>query len=78
LINDRFNVCGDGPIFGIIVGDNKKCLDLSTYLQLHGFDIRAILSPTVPKATERLRVIMHSYNTKEEIDCLFQLIIDYQ
>lgn len=73
-----FEVCGEGPIFGLIVGNNKKCKDLSTYLQLNGFDVRAILSPTVPKTTERLRVIMHSYNTKVEIDCLFQLIIDYQ
>lgn len=71
-------VVGEGPIFGIIVGDNKKCKDIATYLQTNGFDIRAILSPTVPKATERLRVILHSYNKTEEIDRLFTLITDYQ
>ena len=76
--NIRYEVVGDGPIFGIIVGDNKKCLDLATYLQNHGFDIRAILSPTVPQATERLRVILHSYNKKEEIDRFFDLVVDYQ
>jgi 8-amino-7-oxononanoate synthase len=73
-----FSVCGDGPIFGIIIGDNKKCTDLSTYLQNNGFDVRAILSPTVPKSTERLRVILHSYNTTKEIDDLIRLILDYQ
>lgn len=73
-----FQVCGEGPIFGLIVGDNKKCKDLSTYLQLSGFDVRAILSPTVPKHTERLRIIIHSFNKLEEIDKLLQLIIDYQ
>ncbi len=73
-----FQVCGEGPIFGLIVGDNKKCKDLSTYLQLSGFDVRAILSPTVPKHTERLRIIMHSFNKLEEIDNFLQLIIDYQ
>ncbi len=78
IVNIRYKVVGEGPIFGIIVGDNKKCLNLATYLQNHGFDIRAILSPTVSQTTERLRVILHSYNKKEEIDRFFDLILDYQ
>lgn len=73
-----FQIVGEGPIFGIIVGDNEKCKAIATYLQSNGFDVRAILSPTVPQATERLRVILHSYNKKEDIDRLFCLLIDYQ
>jgi len=77
-INSKFKISGEGPIFGIIVGGNQNTKDLATYLQINGFDIRAILSPTVPKSTERLRVIMHSFNKTEEIDQLFDLIVDYQ
>ncbi|MFD2787086.1 aminotransferase class I/II-fold pyridoxal phosphate-dependent enzyme [Hymenobacter rubripertinctus] len=35
-----------------------------------GFDVRAIVAPTVPAGTERLRLIVHSFNTEAEIDGL--------
>lgn len=73
-----FPVCGEGPIFGLIVGDNQKCRQLASYLQAKGFDIRPILSPTVPKGTERLRVIIHSFNTEEEIEQLYHNLTEYQ
>jgi len=38
--------------------------------QQAGFDVRPIVSPTVPAGTERLRLIVHSYNTEAEIDGL--------
>lgn len=38
--------------------------------QAQGFDVRAILPPTVPVGTERLRLIVHSYNTEAEIEGL--------
>jgi 8-amino-7-oxononanoate synthase len=39
-----------------------------------GFDVRAIVAPTVPAGTERLRLIVHSFNTKEQIDKLTQIL----
>lgn len=35
--------------------------------QQAGFDVRAIVAPTVPAGTERLRLIVHSFNTEAEI-----------
>lgn len=35
--------------------------------QQAGFDVRPIVAPTVPAGTERLRLIVHSYNTEAEI-----------
>lgn len=39
-------------------------------LQKEGFDIRPILSPTVPEGKERLRICIHTYNTESEIKAL--------
>ena len=77
-LKDKFEVCGEGPIFGILVSGNKLCKDLAVYLQKYNLDVRAILSPTVPKGKERLRIILHSYNQPAEIDRLFALLIDYK
>jgi 8-amino-7-oxononanoate synthase len=35
-----------------------------------GFDIRPILSPTVPKGKERLRICLHTFNSNEDINNL--------
>jgi 8-amino-7-oxononanoate synthase len=43
-------------------------------LQEKGFDIRPILSPTVEKGKERLRICLHSFNNKEDIVSLCQLL----
>jgi 8-amino-7-oxononanoate synthase len=43
---------------------------VSKALQEAGFDIRAILSPSVPAGKERLRISLHMHNTFEQIDAL--------
>ena len=63
-----FKMVGKGPIFGIYCSSNQEAKSLSSYLIQCGMDIRPILYPTVPKGQERLRFIIHSYNTNEEID----------
>lgn len=50
-----------------VISGNEKVKGVALQLQEKGFDVRAILSPTVPKGQERLRFCVHSYNTKEEI-----------
>jgi 8-amino-7-oxononanoate synthase len=54
----------------IIFGDSDITKQAALYLQQKGFDIRPILSPTVPKNKERLRICLHSFNTDEEINLL--------
>ncbi len=77
-LKSKFSLIGDGPIFGILVLGNENCRKIANYLQKNGLDIRPIIAPTVPIGTERLRIILHSYNTTEEIDLLFNLLTDYQ
>ncbi len=65
----------DSPIQWIMAKGNKNALALSDYLKNRGFDVRPILSPTVPEGKERLRVCIHSYNTEEEILNLISTIV---
>ncbi|MCZ8091340.1 pyridoxal phosphate-dependent aminotransferase family protein [Flavobacterium sp.] len=57
-----------------IIPGNEKVKAIATQLQENGFDVKAILSPTVPEGQERLRFCLHSYNSEKEIsDVLKQL-----
>ena len=50
-----------------IIPGNEKVKTRSNQLQQHGFDVKAILSPTVPEGQERLRFCLHSYNSEPQI-----------
>lgn len=56
------------PIQAIIIPGNEQVKRMAQELQESNFDIRPILYPTVPKGSERLRIVLHSFNTKEEIE----------
>ena len=64
----------DSPIQCIVVSGNNEVKELATKLQQKGFDVRAILSPTVAKGKERLRICIHTFNTFEEIQGLVRSI----
>lgn len=50
-----------------LVEGNEKVKNWSLQLQDRGFDVKPIMSPTVPKGQERLRFCLHSFNTENEI-----------
>jgi len=62
------------PIQGIVVPGNQAVKALAGRLQQQGFDVRPILCPTVPEGKERLRMVMHAYNTEEELLRLLHLL----
>lgn len=64
----------NSPIQCIIVNGNEEVKALSTLLLKNKFDVRPILSPTVPKGVERLRICVHAYNTTAEINNLVRCI----
>jgi 8-amino-7-oxononanoate synthase len=66
------------PIQGIILADNFKAKALANHLNEKGFFIKAILSPSVSKGTERLRICLHSFNSKEQIDVLLNEIKNFE
>ena len=60
-----------------IISGNDTVKTIATQLQNHGFDVKPILSPTVAKEQERLRFCIHSYNSKEEISEVLQLLATF-
>ncbi|GGE54970.1 8-amino-7-oxononanoate synthase [Actibacterium pelagium] len=56
----------DSQIMPVIVGEDRPALDLAARMQAHGYDIRAIRPPTVPKGTSRLRIPI-TLNTPAEV-----------
>lgn len=57
-------------IQSIIIPGNLEVRNAANEFQKLGFDVRPIVSPTVPAGKERLRICLHSFNTKEEINSL--------
>ena len=62
------------PIQGIIIPGNEPVKKTAKQLQENNLEIRPILYPTVPKEQERLRIVLHSFNTENELKMLFQCL----
>lgn len=62
------------PIKTIQICDTDAVKKIAFMLQNQKIQIYPILSPTVPKGKERLRVCLHNYNTIDEIDMLLNLL----
>ena len=55
-------------IVPIIIGDDRKSLEIASQLQEKNYDIRAIRPPTVPEGTARLRLSLSSSLKKENLE----------
>ncbi|HXH18660.1 MAG TPA: 8-amino-7-oxononanoate synthase [Chitinophagales bacterium] len=64
----------DSPIQSVIIPGNKQALSVSQKLEEAGIYAKAILYPTVPRNTERIRLVIHSFNTEEEIRALCSVL----
>jgi 8-amino-7-oxononanoate synthase len=54
----------------IVLGADRRALDMAQALASEGFDIRAIRPPTVPEGTARLRITLSANLTRDNIDAL--------
>jgi 8-amino-7-oxononanoate synthase len=82
LLIDRFQQVALGfekldsptPIQAVIVPGNEAVREVAAKLQAARLDVRPILYPTVPKGSERLRIVLHAFNTMEELDRLTEVL----
>ncbi len=56
------------PITPIVIGDEKTTQEFSKRLFEEGVFVQAIVYPTVPKGTARMRVMISAVHTKEDLD----------
>lgn len=68
-------LCGDSAIATIMIPGVENAKEVAKALNEEGFQVKPILSPTVPKGKERLRICLHSYNSFEEIESLFDRLL---
>jgi 8-amino-7-oxononanoate synthase len=67
----------NSSIQSLVVSGNQNTIQLAKILNESFFSVKPILSPTVEKGSERIRICLHSFNTKEEIDNLLTTIKNY-
>ncbi len=85
FFNQQKQLLGLKPLFvrsksaiqSAIIPGNEKVKSIAIQLQQNGFDIKAILSPTVPEGQERLRICIHSYNSESEISKVLELLATF-
>ncbi|MDF2188865.1 8-amino-7-oxononanoate synthase [Paraflavitalea sp. CAU 1676] len=64
----------DTPIQVVIIPGNDQVKAIAGRLQAAHLDVRPILYPTVPKGSERLRIVLHAFNTVDEVNQLIHLL----
>lgn len=62
------------PIQVVIIPGNDQVKKIARRLQSASLDVRPILYPTVPKGSERLRIVLHAFNTIEEVQKLLNVL----
>jgi 7-keto-8-aminopelargonate synthetase-like enzyme len=62
----------EGPIVPIIVGEERRAMDLMQRCREHGINAPAIRPPTVPPGTSRLRISVRADHTDEQIGLLLE------
>ena len=62
------------PIQIVMIPGNDLVKSLAADLQSKGYDIRAILYPSVPKGKERLRIVFHAFNSLDQVNALIELL----
>lgn len=58
---------GRSAIKSLVIGQAQKSRDICAELQQEGFEVMPVLSPTVAEGSERIRICLHAFNSKEEI-----------
>ena len=73
---NNYNIKGllpsDSPIQSIILPGNRLVSNVAKILNTNGFEVRAIMHPSVQEGLERIRICIHSFNSKDEIDSLLK------
>ena len=70
-----FFIESDSAIQSCIIPGNEKVKNAASKLEAEGYCVKPILSPTVPAGKERLRFCLHSFNSRDEISGVINILI---
>lgn len=73
-IGGRTTPASETPIIPIILGDGRKTMDFSKALFESGLMATGIAFPTVPEGKARVRIIMTSEHTREQLDQALEIL----
>jgi 8-amino-7-oxononanoate synthase len=71
---DNHFIESESAIQSCIIIGNENVRGISNQLLKKGFDVKPILSPTVPEGQERLRFCLHSFNSEKDIKEVIHLL----
>jgi 8-amino-7-oxononanoate synthase len=75
ILNSKLSyIKSKSSIQTILFSGNNNAKTASKFLHQNGFNVKAILSPTVAAGKERLRICLHSFNTDKEIEDLIKTL----
>jgi len=60
----------DSAIQCLVISGNHACKAIAKIIQSDGFEVKAILSPTVALGKERLRICLHAQHTQQQMNDL--------
>ncbi len=73
----QYFIKSNSAIHCCIVSGNDEVKNIANQIQKKDFNVKPILSPTVLKGAERLRFCLHSFNSKEEIKDVLELLATF-
>ncbi|MBA2250363.1 MAG: 8-amino-7-oxononanoate synthase [Chitinophagaceae bacterium] len=62
------------PIQIATIPGNENVKKIAEKLQQNNLDVRPILYPTIPKGSERLRIVLHAFNTVADVNKLTAIL----
>lgn len=74
LPSSIFHLPSSSTIQSVIIPGNERVKSIAQHLQQNGFEVKPILSPTVPEGQERLRFCLHSFNTETQIEQVLAIL----
>ncbi|MBN2669863.1 MAG: 8-amino-7-oxononanoate synthase [Bacteroidales bacterium] len=77
LVGRGLKVVGESHILAIVLGDNKRCLQVKEALAQEHVYVQAVRPPTVPAGTARIRISLNTGITKEQLDVLIERLSKY-
>lgn len=66
--------CHGSPIIPLVLGDDRRTMEIAAKIQDAGFDVRGIRPPSVPEGTSRLRIVMTLNASDAELDSFAELL----